>query len=457
MKSAILLNFAWLGVATGAFFLGRQMVSPKPSRVGTEPAGSTPSLLASTPNTPARPMPGKISIPGLADDAIPSWLSKSATLSNDEMAKAMAEVMSETDPLKRSLLFSQLLNKLTPENAKSAWSSLNKNVVGFERMQTAGLFLYAWGTLDGASALKAADENSGFGGGFMKTISISGWASKDPDKAIAWLNEQKDGNEKANLLRGLVNGLARTDSKRATDYVLNSADENSRRGLIGTIAEAELKKGFGSAEAWAKTLPTDDLKSEALTSLARNYVNQDSEAAKKWAATQAADPNARGAVGQITESMIRQGLDGEKKDVNSTLDWVNALPDGQGKLEATRQTFQEWARRDPTAASAYLRNMPATPAKDNAVAAVSREVARDEPMAAIAWAQTIRDESLRLESLQQSYSRWAEKEPDAAQQWLGQQNFSPDQAKKITQPPPQERRDRIQGGAAIFGDWMRRR
>src|SRR5690606_26643280 len=90
-----------------------------PSLIGASGAGSETDIAATD-------------IGKTASIDAPAWAFKTE-LGEREIEMAIKDVTSMSDPIERNLLFSQLLKKLTPENAKAAWEAVRTSSSGWER------------------------------------------------------------------------------------------------------------------------------------------------------------------------------------------------------------------------------------------------------------------------------------------------------------------------------------
>ena len=438
MNKVLLLNVVWLAVAAATFFIGRNTAqqdgsSDQDNNVGMSPG--SPSILASgrgsEAETDKNPDTGSTfeSQPGNASMQ-PAWMTQSTPLTVQQMEDAMAEVARETDPLRRASLFSQLLERLTPDNAAMAYETLRSKGTGWENRQNIALLSYAWGRMDPTAAMKSVSETGGMGAAWTKSAVLSGWASRDSDAAIAWVEGQEDPNqqEKMAMNMGLINGLARSDPDKAVEYLMASdTPGNMRSRLINPIVEEQLKKGTAEAANWALTLPEDDgMRGEALDNIAQRYVKEDPEAAKEWITKYAGDEFSRRAVGEVAETLARS-------DPGDALNWVNSLPEGTSRSKGYEQVFQEWAREDADAAGTVLGQLDDSAEKNAAVQAFAREITRQDPISATNWANIITDEEMREETLVSSARQWQRQDPEGASKWLTENNIPAETVEKINQ------------------------
>ena len=448
MNKIILLNIAWLVACVGAFVVGKQASSDTSKTLSSQVNITSEGGGSLVPGVKADPAAlaaaAERGWPNPSGEAPPWWLIKDGVLSNKDITRAMEEVMSMSDPIQRTALFSQLMNKLTPENAEAAYAALRSKATGFEAAQSMGLFAYAWGSIDAEKAIASIEENGGRMGGFMKGPILGGWASSDPDAAIVWMAKQEDGREKTQMSMGLVAGLARSDTAKATEY-MTSLGEDQQRRFVGVIANEEIKKGIGSAEKWALGLESDKLKTDALEEVARTYARQDLDKAAEWVLNHSDDATSKDAVAEVADELTERAL--KEGNMDSTIEWVSDLPDGAVKDEAMKEMFREWGQTEPEGASAYLNDLPDSPTKDYAVSAFAREISREDPEVAVQWATSIQDEASRVETLESTARSWYRQDQEAAQAWIDQSDLPQESVEKIT--APSERGNRA-------GDFFRR-
>ncbi len=355
-------------------------------------------------------------------------------LTAEEINALTRDAINDPNPLSRNLAFSRLLESLTPENATLVLESLKTN--GASRDQW-GLFLYAWGSVDGSAAMAHADTLEGREKDRFLNGVMPGWAVKDPTAAIAWLDGQDDGQAKDRLRAQLVGGLADRDTGLATSYAYQQAQAGNKQAgdYLEMIAGEELRKnGPAAAATWGDSLPDGALKGAALDRIAGTYVNKDPEAAAAWAAKFATtDYGAR-----VIEEV---GDEWAERDPKAAVAWLETLNEGAGRSEGSYSALREWTRRDAVAASEYLAAMPQSAAKDSAVSGFARSLAYEDPESAVIWARTITDEGSRIQTLTRAGQAWFRRDPAAATNWL-QSASLPESAQQAIVNPPDRRRPR---------------
>ncbi|MDB6135110.1 MAG: hypothetical protein JWM59_3353 [Verrucomicrobiales bacterium] len=351
-----------------------------------------------------------------------------AILTKAQLEKLSKDAFSDPNPLTRNLAFSKLLESMTPENVTSLMETMRGNQAGGDQWR---LFLYAWGAMDGKGALAHAETlEGGRKNRFLNEI-LPGWAGKNPDAAVAWLDTQKDGEDKERMRGNLVAGLADHDIGRATDYAYARAkagDKQAESYLETVTAEQLRKSGPVAAAAWGESLPEGTLKGEALESIAEAYARRDPAAASAWAAKFASTDYGT----QVVEEI---GAQWAGRDPKAAMAWLDTLQEGNSRSEGSFSALREWTQKDPMAASQYLADMPNSPAKDSAVGGFVRTLSREDPESALIWAKTISDPQSRNQTLTRTGQMWFRRDPASASNWLQTSNVPPAVREAILNPP----------------------
>jgi hypothetical protein len=423
--SALFLQTSRPDVPATVFRKSQTVTSPSAS-AGMAPRSSTPGSLAPSAErtSPARP------------------------LSNEEITAAATDILNHPDPVAALSLFSNLLRDLSPENASAAWQAFASHQ-GPSPISYTALLAHQWGSVDGKGALQFLASEKSRDALQARYHALSSWASQSPQDAIAWFNENangdrtKDGGKSKNpglLLSGLVDGVARHDIDAATRLIASAeAPEWERSRLLASLASRQLALGTDQANAWVTGISDPELQKSARASLARTMASQNVESAATWAAAQASAPGGQDAVGSVARTWAA-------RDPDKAIAWINTLPEGPARQEAWEDAMRSWTRKDPEASSQHLRSMPAGPSRDAAVSSLTRTIAREDPTAAIAWAQTIADPAARSETLLRTAQLWNTVDAPAASQWAAS-NLPADLQQRFTAEPIQSQR--IEGSKAF--------
>lgn len=94
----------------------------------------------------------------------------------------------------------------------------------------------------------------------------------------------------------------------------------------------------------------------------------------------------------------------------AALNWLKALPEGEGKSAAVLQAGYRWAEIDPDGAATYA----ARREDPRLIKVVAAKWAETAPAKAVEWARTLPEGTLRTEALEASLAIWAQTDPDAA-------------------------------------------
>ena len=424
MKKSLKVHGAWLGISAIAFVIGFKFF---PSANETNSNGkSTSQREISEGNNGADKVAGGLS--GKKEVASNGLDTKSQDslnqLSELDIETLGQKLQSSTNPIDRRLAFSQLLEGLTAENAlliRDQIKGFDPNSAEFKE------FHYAWGAVGGTEAIM-------FG---VDTVepdmqpALSGWASSDPQKAIAWFealdmeNDSsfdpllKDRKMKAedlrnHLMSGLVQGLSNSDPDLAIDYVKEVLDSGNRAGY--GLMHAPISAMIQSSEPldaaqWASQLEGGPIRNMAMSRTADNYAKKDFEAAKEWAESMGSNNGVERVIDPVTRNWA-------SRDPESALEWVSTLPEGDAQHSGTAAALSQWAGKDPTAASDYLAEMSDSPMRNAAISGFSNRLVWENPQAAMTWASSISgNEQLRNDVMSRVGKSWQRKDPKGASAW----------------------------------------
>jgi hypothetical protein len=347
-------------------------------------------------------------------------------LSNIGIEALTKEALNDPNPVKRRLAFSRLLEGMTVENSAAIRDELVSLGAGRQEWQD---FNYAWGAIAGQDAF----TNSTMSEKRDLEAVISGWAATDPAGAIAMLaNLPEDiADQKSQLERGIVSGLADRDQNEAAKYVYSLASEGREDAprLMGIVASEVLRKdGSESAARWTESLADGLVKGSAMNEVAGRYVREDPEAASSWIAQFAAEEYAASAVAEV-------GKEWAEKEPLTAVTWLDNLPEGQGQKNGLNAAFGDWEDKDPVAAGEYLLTMAESPKRDAAIKGFAEGVAWQDPQIALAWALDITNPQIRGESITRVGHAYFRRNPEAAQEWLTNSGFSAEMQNAIKNPP----------------------
>lgn len=456
MKNRVTLISLWLLSAAGCFALGLAINSKTaPSTEGDSPKNRLSAMMtpedSSTIN--AANSGGEL-VTELGSrngfGPAPTELAKyftpgSSTISADDMATAMKDMRRENDPLKRRAMFTELLERLDKDNAKSAFLALRDGRESRGGPWGGGgdeerLLLNAWGRIDGAGAVaelqameearRAGQEAQGEGGeqrrgpdrgGFDISSVLRGWAMADAAGAIEHLGGVEDDRARGFMGGEIVRGLMVEGVDNALAFVGSlPEDDGARPWHMRTIAEEILEDGdVSSAADWATSLADDGLKEGAMRRVAESFAREDLQAAVAWVGEHGDQEYAHEAITQVAERWA-------ESDPQATIEWATSLP-AEAQEGAFREALDEWTERDPVAASQYLAEMPASEVKDSAIQGFATELSGEDPESAATWAATIGSEEVRLQAMERIARDYVRHDRTAAETWLPTSGLSAEQ------------------------------
>ncbi|MBP7950889.1 MAG: hypothetical protein KA004_14655 [Verrucomicrobiales bacterium] len=421
-------NVLWLAAvglafAGGAWWQHRNLPVADTTGRAVIASGTTPGA-ATLPASANHAMPTPAAIESIRDFLL--RYQGQGPLGAEKMKEAMREVLTESDPVKSSLMFAMILEELTPENAPAVLGEIKTRMGGFEGFRYMGLLAYKWGAVDGQNAMAEAAKQEGPLKMIGSGATLAGWASKDPAAAMQWVAEQKTENEweKGAMIRGLVSGLARSDVDAAVNYVSQLKDERERSRMSQVITEEKIKLGVDAAAQWAISLSDPNMKKGAFEGVTEQLYRTDPQKAAEFVKANAGQEFSNVAAGELARRLA-------EKNPQQGLGFAAELPEGPGRSDAYRNAFREWAVQDPEAASRQLNDLPKGGDRDAAASGLARSVARDDPEGATAWAESISDAAMRQESLTSVLRTRYRRDPDAALSYMTAKGWTEAQQNEV--------------------------
>ena len=450
-----LIPAAWLTVSAGAFWSGRILrpdgADDASSSLGTSAGtgaitsaehaspsrerdrGSPASSKAGAPHDPHRS--GLLSAGG----------SKLGSLSAADIAALAETYRTATDPLNRREAFLALLSGLTKDNAaliRKELGNLNPGDPDFRD------FFFAYGKAAGLEAVMSGVTTDAPDMG----PTLAGWAAADPAAAAAWfrnlnLNDPayapliKDRGIppeqlRSYLARDLVASLANSDPAGALAIAtMRGADGRTIPGLMDTIASQVLQRdGLEGAIKWAQNIPSDagfvsyrrpdgqyemeNVRGEAMRTVAQTYAKTDPRGAAEWAL---ANTNP----GDNPWIMRDVSIEWAKKFPVDAVDWLESQNGSRGQQESISAAFAQWAGKDPHSSSQHLADMAPSTTRDYAINGFTSSLASEDPASAVAWAAQIGNAGLREAATVRAGEKYFAQNPAAAAAWLPTSGLSP--------------------------------
>lgn len=342
------------------------------------------------------------------------------------------------DPIARRTAFLKLLSGMTVENAKEI-----REQIEHLRPEDPDFrdFHYAWGKIGGMDAVMNGSETSKPD----MHATLAGWASADPQAAQAWFDSLPEKGDKGYgnrgyLKAGLVNGLADSNPRFASDFVLGlvANGDPSAQHLMGIVTGKMLKlEGHTGAADWAESLPSGRIRTQAFQRIAQEFAGSDPKAAAEWAESFADHPEGDHVIGSV-------GTRWAHRQPEAAIEWLSDLPEGSGRDRAFGTAFSSWAGRNPQEAGNYINEMPQSPSRDAAITGYATRLAHENPSMAVAWAGSVSDPGARQEALVRTGQTYFRRNRAEAEQWLPTSGLST------------EAKNRIRNGQAHGYDYQRK-
>ncbi|MGK0186104.1 MAG: SLT domain-containing protein [Verrucomicrobiales bacterium] len=268
---------------------------------------------------------------------------------------------------------------------------------------------------------------------------IQALARKDPQAALAWIEQEPPGYAKNRAIKEAISSLAdkapeetlqlARDYPELKDSVLGSAFQNLARNDLPNALE-KLKEWEGDSQY-----------ANALQSVAYTYSREDPDGALKWAMELSGDQKpsvlrsilssmanddplmAAGHLEKLANPDNQSHHDSavssiastwSRKDPVAAAEWLETFPDSNARNNGLRQVADRWSDVDPVSASEWIAGLPEGAARDSATQSLINNLRNDDPEMAIAWAENLSEPSNRDQSLYQVYSEWLNHDRNSA-------------------------------------------
>lgn len=258
--------------------------------------------------------------------------------------------------------------------------------------------------LSGLPPDKQREAAAGLGREFVK---------RDPAAAFGWI-KQLPGEIQANVAHGAFQTLSHVDSAAALKLLVTEKELPNRPEFAEAMAKGWAATKPEEALAWAKGLP-EDLAPNAITGAMEHLAQKDFSLAVREAAEL---PPAQRDAALLA---LSNGLeDDDPARAESVLQLIGNAPEGPGRAEAAKGALENWTRRDPEAASAWLATQPDGPTREAAIEGLASGAvaAKSDPEAGMEWTAVLSDAGKRGQLLRANVVQWAQYDSEAARAWV---------------------------------------
>ena len=337
-------------------------------------------------------------------------------------------IMEDGSILERMGAYMDALRRMDTSNLGEVVDAFEALPKGYGRHLEMKLLMRSWANLDPVGALSYAqsslDEKSEKR--FAMSEVLAGWAALDSSAAISWVeqyqNENPDSKDGANLMVGIVKGLAEDDLNIADDF-FRTLPEGSAKWQASTFLVQEYAElGTDEAIRWAEQFPGEDerMRSMILGQLSSKLAQKDLEGAAAWAANMP--------VGKASEQVVSNLLSRwTSQDPQQAAEWASQIQESEKRVQAMKLLTNKWSLRDPVATAGWLNNFPPSEELDPVVGEFVNRISSRDPEGAVGWANSIINVEQKEKILGKALRAWDRKNPEQAKAWRRQNNVSLEQ------------------------------
>ncbi len=263
---------------------------------------------------------------------------------------------------------------------------------------------------------------------------VAEWAKQDDAAAFAWVAGQPPSLRNQQLVRSMLLGLAERNPAKA--FTLAQSVKSHQRELRNAVLQTWSETDPAAAAAALTLLAEKD--SGTLAQVAGNWALRDPEAALAWvkslpganpldyhldrfvevlarAHSDLAMDFANAFPDGTTRATVIRRIAGCRAaiDLESARAWVEQLPEGYAKKQASEELWQAKVEADPRAAIEEISRNANVAARDELISLAARDWSFADPSAACAWAATVPYDQ-GWHALVGSFGGWVQESPDTA-------------------------------------------
>lgn len=238
------------------------------------------------------------------------------------------------------------------------------------------------------------------------------WANTDVNRAVSWAQSLPEGPAKVLALSQVSYKWTETNPRTAAAY---AAQEDNPQ-LLGNVAGKWAESDPQAAAGWVSGLPGGEGQNRAIASMTAIWAGKDPVAAATYTASHLeGDVQEKATIAVVSAWAYTDPL--------RAAQWAGKFPEGSMRDQAMEQLVNTWAGSDTAEAALWLQSLPQSRSRDVAVNTFSSAVGPSSPGTAFQLAQTISDEGMRTQQLQNVGRAWLAKDPSGAQQAIAQSNL----------------------------------
>lgn len=237
------------------------------------------------------------------------------------------------------------------------------------------------------------------------------WAAADPDKAAAWAGRLPAGTFRTDAVSELAQHWAARDPNAAAAWLISSGLADSETS--GRLAAGRAAVSPTEAAQWALTLTDAEQRRSAVNAIAATWALKEPAVAATWIESLPADEKFAAAA-QIVGPWAEM-------DAPAASTWLLRLsPDHTDDIAvAAAVLVNRWTEADPGAVSRWVNSLPAGDTREAAAAVFAVAAAPIAPADAMQWAQSLTDETRRIETVTGVCESWHDAAPDEFRAAIG--------------------------------------
>ena len=245
---------------------------------------------------------------------------------------------------------------------------------------------------------------------------------EDPDAALAMLDRITPEFE-ATVWTRITRQALNNDFEKGLQLI-REAQKKGREGATRPLQQLQMgqlaPEVTAAAIAAMKRPENEPLRKEIVGAIITNSLHRGgTEAAKAVVERHQMDHED---VGQHLADNYYNIMDSNPTE---TLTWMLEVQTPAQREAAIPKAIKNWTIKDYNAAGEFLGTMEPSTTKDKAIVEYSNLVINLDPQAATIWAAQIEDPDLRDEAIRLAADSWHDKHPQAALEWIAEQELDP--------------------------------
>ena len=357
-------------------------------------------------------------------------------LSNAAPVEAQArETLAIADPLDRSLRWAALLQRADPEMLPALRDAIAQAALDVGDPEVVAFAMW-WARFDPEETIAWTSAEWRAQSRLVVGAAFRSWAHHAPDQAYSNIPKVAEFYRDA-AIDATVVGWHESGEPNLVESVQSLPDGAFRQRVSESLARRMvLALGADGATRWLETL-SDPAFRDSMTVRVMSAAAEQGKAAEitAWASSHvtSGDQSPSGFPRRIGTRWIL-------RDPSATLSWLSSLPAGADRDDGVMESYRDWVRFAPGAATHWAQNAPLEPWSEPAISIYARMLAKDRPEEALALVKRFTDADLRDRITIVIVRKWLAEDPKAASAWLAKADLPPDVLARASGPEPKRAR-----------------